>query len=432
MRSGTRRTSGMALLATALLMGPTAMVAQSPAGDAPTAADSGVAAVMAWNEIAQNAAITTAKLPPPWSVVTLGVVQAAVYDAMVAIEGGYQPVGGVSLEPAPGASVEAAVATAAHAVLVHAFPDQQPDLDAAYATALAAIPEGDAKSAGVTVGTAAADGIIASREGDGTGADIGFQMPSAGPGVFQLPADQSPQTPWMARMRPLLMESADQFLPPPPPALDGELYARDLNEVQTVGGKDSTARTPEQTLIAQFWTSAAGAQHAVADRQLIADKGLSAMDAARLLAMTTMIPGDALIACMNAKYTYLFWRPVYAIAGADTDDNPATTADASWQPAIATPPHPEYPSNHGCFTAAQTEVLTAFLGTDQIDLTLPGIATADTMPSRHFATAADLLNEVENARVWGGIHFRNSTEVGAELGKSVADWALARDFLPAS
>ena len=378
------------------------LVATSPIGalgQTPPGAD----AVVAWNETAQNALITVAKQFQPQSFIYLGITQAAVYDAVVAILGGYQPYG-APLDPAPDASVDAAVATAAHDVLVAYLPDQQADLDAALAASLAAIPDGAAKDAGITLGAASAAQMVAAEADAGLEADIGFTMPAPGPGVFQLPADQTPQTPWVGQMRPFMLDSADQFLPGPPPALDSAAWATEFNEIKEMGGADSTSRTPEQTLIGQFYSTNGAIQYNTAYKQLVADHGLGALDAARLYAMGNMTAADALIACMNAKYHYLFWRPAFSVPGADTDGNPDTAADPAWTPLIKTPNHPEYPANHGCFTGSQAAVLTAFLGTDQIDLDLTSSVTVDGMPTRHFATATDLTDEIENARTWGGVH----------------------------
>ena len=190
-------------------------------------------------------------------------------------------------------------------------------------------------------------------------------------------------------------------------------------------------RTPEQTLIARFFSAPVGVQFNDAVKAIVLARGWDAPQAARLYAMTNMVGADALTACMNAKYHYLFWRPITAIRLADQDGNDATAADPAWRPLLATPPHPEYPSNHACFEGAVGEVLAAALGTDRIDLVLTSTATADTMPARYYATVRDLVDEVMDARIWGGLHFRVSDEVGRDLGRAVAGWALERAFRPA-
>ena len=419
---------GIVGLSALLALSPVAG-AQSPGASGGASGGGDPASVMAWNDIAVNAAVTVAKKSPPESLIFLGLAQAAVYDAVVAIDGGYQPYG-TALPAQPGASLEAAVAAAAHDVLVHYFPDQKADLDTAYTAALAAIADGDAKTTGVTLGQASAAATIAARAGDGMGADVGFVMPTAAPGVWQLPPDQKPLAPWMAKLKPFMLTSADQFLPPPPPALTSVDWATEFNETKTMGGADSTVRTPEQTLIAQFFSAQAAGQENAALRKVIGDHGMNAMEAARLYAMMNMVGADAITACMNAKYTYLFWRPAYAIPGADADGNDATVADPAWKPLLATPTHPEYPSNHACYTSAEAKVLTSVLGTDQIDFTLTSSATKDTLPTQHFATTKEYIDEVLNARIWGGLHFRGSDNAGVDVGNQVADWTLARNFQP--
>lgn len=417
------RLGGSTLLAAMLATVSAGAGAQSPA------ADGSAASIIAWNDAALNAAVTVAKQGPPQAIVTVALVQAAVYDAVVAIKGGYQPYLS-SLESAPGASIDAAVATAAHAVLASYLPDQAADLDAAYQAALAAIEDGDAKTAGITVGQAAADALIAARADAGYAAATGFTMPEAGPGVWQIPDDQKPAAPWLASYKPFMIESGDQFRPASPPDLTSAAWAADLNEVKEMGGAESTKRTPEQALIAQFWSTQPTVQINEGYQQLAMDRGLDALETARLFAMTSLVAADAAVACWDAKYHHLLWRPFTAVPGAADDGNDATAADPAWVPLIPTPSHPEYPSAHSCITPGAGMVLANFLGSDQIDLTLTSTVTADTMPTRTYATVEDLSAEVMEARINGGIHYRNSTIVGRAVGDQVAEWALERYFLP--
>ena len=376
-------------------------------------------AVLHWNAIAQREVVPAppaAAQPQPSSLSSMAFVQAAVYNAVVAIEGGYEPYGhGVA--PRRGASVDAAVATAAHDVLVHYFPARAGQLDADLAAALAPIPEGRAKDRGTDVGHEAAADIIARRAGDGWFADIGFTMPAPAPGVWQLPAGQSPLVPWLSRLRPFTLRSPDQVRPEAPPALSSRRYAKARDEVEVVGRSDSAVRSPEQTLIARFYTSHVAVQYNTAYRELAERRGLDAVQAARLIAMGNVVGADALIACFDAKYHHLFWRPVFAIPG--------------WTPLLGTPAHPEYPSAHSCVTFAQSSVFKRFLGTGRIDVDLRSFPAIPEMPVRHFETVEDLRHEIVDARVWGGIHFRFSNRVGGELGSRVASWALDRFFRPA-
>jgi hypothetical protein len=392
------------------------------------AASAALEAVIAWNAIAVRTILAPpTPQSPPASFVYSSFAQAAVYNAVVAIEGGYQPYKS-GLEPSPGASVEAAVATAAHHVLLHYFPAQQTALDGDYSAALDAISDGPAETAGIDVGAEAAAELIAIRQGDGLGANIGFTMPTAGPGVWQLPTGVNPLVPWMSKLRPFMLNSPDQFRPGPPPSLGSQEWAEQYNEVLTYGRADSTVRTPQQTEIARFWSSVPLIQYNVAYQQIASGRGLTALEAARLMAMGNLVGADALIGCFDAKYHYLFWRPVTAISQGDTDGNNDTASDPTFAPLLGTPPHPEYPSAHGCVTSAQAEVFAEFLGTQHIKVMIPSTVTG--IPARYYDTANDLTREIIDARVWAGIHYRGSDETGANLGRKVAHWTLKRYFLP--
>lgn len=386
-------------------------------------------AVIAWNAIARRTSITLARQPVPLAQVMLAYVQAAVYDAVITIEGGYQPYA-ATLAPQPNASVPAAVAAAARAVLVHYFPDQQAALDADYTAALAAIPDGASKDDGVEVGQAAAAGLLALRQGDGLNADVGFAMPSPAPGVWQLPTGQSPLAPWYAHMRPFLIARPDQFRPGPPLALKSRRWAVQFAEVQAYGGSVSAVRSAEQTDVARFWSTMPIAQNNIAYQDLARARGLSAAETARLFAMGNMVGADAGIACWDAKYHYLFWRPQFAIPAGESDGNPRTVGDPAWTPLIPTPAHPEYPAAHGCNVGAQAQVYAAVLGTRQIELDLTSTTPGLLQPVRHYARVNDLVQEISDARVWGGVHYRGSVETGVEMGRKVAHWALKRYFLP--
>ena len=407
-----------------------AVLAASIAGPAipARAASAGSEAVITWNAIAVRTILAPpTPQSPPASFVYASYVQAAVYNAVVAIEGGYQPYKS-DLEASPGASVDAAVVTAAHHVLLDYFPAQQAALDADYAASLAAIPNGFAKTTGIGIGAEAAAELIALRQGDGLGANIGFTMPTPGPGVWQLPAGVNPLVPWMSKLRPFMLNSPDQFRPGPPPDLSSAVWAEQYNEVLTYGRADSVVRTAEQTQIARFWSSVPLIQYNVAYQQIASTRGLTALEAARLMAMGNMVGADALIGCFDAKYHYLFWRPFTAIAQGDMDGNGSTAPDPIFAPLLGVPAHPEYPSAHSCVTSAQAEVFTKFLGTQQIRVTIPSTVTG--IPARSYATANDLVKEIIEARVWAGLHYRGSDEAGANLGRKVAHWTLKRYFLP--
>jgi hypothetical protein len=399
----------------------------APTTSAATPADPGE--VINWNRIARRTAVQVAGLSPAHAYIYFSYTQAAVYNAVVAIEGGYQPYK-LDLARRPDASVDAAVAAAAHDVLVHYFPAQQAALDADYTASLAAISDGAAKSDGIEVGQDAAAGIIALRQGDGLEVDIGFVMPPPAPGVWQLPPDQTPLTPWVSRMRPFMLEKPDQFRPGPPPDLTSRKWAVEFNEVKNYGGSVSAYRTAEQADVARFWTTHPAVQNNTAFEQVTIQRGLDAMQAARLFAMGNLVSADALIGCWDAKYYYLFWRPRFAVPLADTDGNPATAADPTWTPLVATPPQPEYPAAHGCATSATAEMFTAFLGTNKIDVDLTSTVPGLMHPIRHYERANDLVKEIIDARTWGGLHYRESSIKGTILGRKIAHWTLRRYFLP--
>jgi len=396
--------------------------------------------VLDWNVIAVNTvrAATPAKFQIEGQLY-MTYTQAAVYDAIAAIKGKEDGTGKdtpfrklkVNI---PGASSRAAAASAAYSTLVYFFPAQAVTLTQTYTdylnVTLANIPA-DAKQAGVAIGAAAAADLIAARWGDGRDAPIGtpYGVAPQPPGTWvfaPLPSAQSAQTPWIAFMKPFLLDSASQFRAPAPPSLTSAQYTADFNEVKSMGSVGSTARNADQTAIAQFWNANVINQYAQVYRDVATAHNFDLEDTARLLAMGTMISTDAGIACMDSKYHYLFWRPVTAIRAADADGNGATAPDTGWSPLLTTPNHPEYPSAHGCVTAATVAVLEAVLKTKNINVDFPGATGGGTTltTSRHFNTSDELIADVANARVWAGLHYRFSTTAGVDLGKAVAKWDL--------
>jgi hypothetical protein len=388
-------------------------------------------AALTWNTYAVNAV----RASTPTKVQTDGMVymsyaQAAVYDAVTKLEGRYEPYHDFAFAVAPGASVQAAVAAAARTILDYYLPDQQPAVDAEYAAYLATLTGNIA--GGVALGEAAANDIIAFRTGDGLKA----ATPSYGgigpilPGQWQLQPGQSVQTPWLATMRPFLLDRASQFRAEPPPSLTSHRYAKDLNETEAYGALNSTVRTPEQKAIAYFWVGNNINQYNQTMQNVVAQHGMDLVDATHLIAMGELVTTDAGIACFDTKFFYQVWRPITAIRNADKDGNPDTTADPSWQSLLPVPGHPEYPSQHGCFTAAFSDALAAALHTNHLDVTMPGGQNGFTTltTTQHFNTVGDMQKQVVDARVWLGFHFRNSVEQGERLGNDVASWELKRYF----
>jgi hypothetical protein len=352
----------------------------------------------------------------------------AVYDAVTAVEGGYRPFA-VAVHAPTGASAQAAAAAAAHAVLTHYLPGQAVSiLDPAFVASLAAIPDGQSKDEGVAVGERIAVRWLALRADDGFRAPIVYTPPDPPiPGVW-IPTAPPPAQPigtYLAQMRPFSLASPDQFRPAGPPPLSSRRWARDYQETKDLGSATSSVRTADETLAARFWAEPPVQQAHGAFRRFVLDHNLDLVDASRFMATISVAYADALIGCFDAKYHYAFWRPVTAIRAGDTDGNPRTVADASWSPLIVTPNHPEYPAAHACVTTAGAHVLADFLGTKRIDYTIPSLTG---LGDRHYESARDLVREVENARIWGGIHYRSSVEDGAAIGRKTADQVLTHHF----
>jgi hypothetical protein len=401
-----------------------AVATSAPARPHPAASVADPQVVLDWNVTAAATLVASGK-PQPESMVYIGLTQAAVYDAVIAIEGGYEPYLIVPGVP-PGSSPEAAAAAAAYGVLVNYFPAQRLALDAAYAASLAGVPDGPAEDRGVLVGRQVATGLVAARIEDGRDDPDTF-TPSPAPGVWRPtpPALLAAQTPWMATMRPLLLEGPAQLRPGPPPPLDGFRYARDFNETRLYGARNGSLRTAAQTETARFWTELVHTQYNRTLRDLVTRRGLDLRSAARALAVGTTVIADSFIACWDAKFAYGYWRPVTAIPAGDADGNRRTEADPLWEPLAPTPNHPEYPSAHTCGTAALGASAAALVGRDRIELDVTSTVTGTT---RHFKRVDDLVRDIEDARVYIGYHWRTSSEAGSRLGQRVARWALPRYF----
>jgi hypothetical protein len=231
----------------------------------------------------------------------------------------------------------------------------------------------------------------------------------------------------MPFITPFTLDSASQFRPQGPDRLDSNAYTQDFNEVKELGRADSQSRTPEQTEVARFWSEYALVQWTRGLNALAMVQGLDLAGTARMSAMATMASADGLIACFDAKYHYLFWRPLHAIWRADTDGNPDTQADLTWAPLLVTPNHPEYPSAHSCSSTAIAQALAAFFGTQEVPFSLDSRVTNTT---HYYQRFKEVVPEIANARVWGGIHFRHATDDGTKIGRKVANWMSEHFFLP--
>jgi len=403
-------------------------------------------AVTQWNSNA-NDAILAANPTAHSSVLSSAMVQGAVYDAVNGIVGGYTP---YLVKPAvsPSASTDAAVATAAYRVLLAVVPSSQTaalaTLAAQYDAALAAIPNGAAKTGGINAGEIAAAAMLAARANDGRNPTTPFPFVfGTTPGVWRVspPLTVPEPTPWVGNVTPFLVPSAAMLRTKGPNALSSDAYARDLNEVKSVGAFASTTRTADQTSAAIFWQSQPLFIWGGLTRSLSARFGLSTLQNARLFATIALAGADGAIGCWNDKYHWNFWRPIDAIRLADTDGNPATEADPTWRPLfdpatpttppLTTPNFPDHPSGHSCLSSAVLHAFEDYFGTDRIEFDLLSTRFPGTPAStRHFTRFSAALNEIIGARVWGGIHFRTADVQGAGLGTKVANWEQAHYFLP--
>ncbi len=382
-----------------------------------------------WNAIGSTTVVTNAGKAPGAAGVWLAYSSLAMYDAVNAITGDYQPFYYRIAGPST-ASVDAAAVAAAHRVLVNYFPSQQTALDNQYTVSLAAITVDPAAiTAGVAVGEAAALAVISARQGDGLEANITY-TPGSGPGAWipTPPAFAPPAVPWLGQMRPFTLKAASDLLPDPPPALTSETWRRDFTLTHNYGGVTSTVRSAGESEIGLFWTEHATQQYARTFNYLVADYNLGTADASRLMAMLWTGSTDAVIGCFNAKYKYGFWRPVTAItAGGGSSDLPP---DPAWLPLGTTPAHPEYPAAHGCLTGAVSTLIANFFGTTRVHILTDSKAFTDGVHQHPFEDTRDLMDEVFWARIYAGFHFHHSIEVGRQLGETVAE-GLARNHFRA-
>jgi hypothetical protein len=380
-----------------------------------------------WNSIAASTIVAKGGKPSATSSVWFAYTSIAVYDAVNAVHGEFQPFyyqGGAS----PGASDEAAAVAAAHGVLVHYFPAQQAILDATYLDSLGKITAAqNGKSAGIAIGEAAAATLIAARAGDGLEANVPY-TPGSGPGVWQpTPPKFAPAlTPWLAQMRPFTMKSASQFLPDGPTALTSEDWVEDYNQVRVLGRVNSTVRTPKQSEIGLFWTEHTGQQYARAFGHLAENYKLNVMDSARLMAILWTGFADAAIGCWNAKFTYNFWRPVTAIRAGG--GNPELASDPNWVPLGTTPAHPEYPAAHGCVTGAVSSLISDYFGTRKVHVVVDSLAFSDGVHTHTFEDTRDLFQEVFWARIYAGFHYHHSLKDGGRLGRKVSKQLFGTQF----
>jgi hypothetical protein len=382
---------------------------------------------LVWNGVAYDELIRTAGQPPPVAMLHLAMVHGAMYDAVNAISGGYEPYL-VSPSADPSDSKDAAAATAAYRVLVHLLPGRAAQLGVAYQTSLDAVPDGSAEDGGVEVGEAAAAAMIAARTGDGRFGDPSFTVGSAVGEWRPVAAGLAGNNfAWLGDVEPFVIDDAARFSTPGPLDVASSAYAAEFNEVKSLGAAIGSTRTADQTEQARFWSDHTVAMWNRIFRQVSSSQHLTIDENARYFAMLYTTGADAVIACFQDKERHGFWRPVTAIREAGGDGNPATSPDAEWSPLISNPPYPDHPSGANCVTSAFVWTLRDFFGTNQMAFSATHSTLGITRSFTHFSHA---LGEVRHARVYAGLHFMTADSQAVNLGREVAKWRDGHAFLP--
>ena len=438
----TTRTTTRTWIAVLAFMMLSVLVVKTPANATP--GDS----VRDWNLNANNALFNPATGSPPGAgmalpgLLHLAMVQGAVYDAVNAIDGGYQPYLDGLPAASPTDSVDAAVTTAAHDVLV-GLTNPVTDvlllsvatrdwLDDARDDSLAAIPDGASKTGGVVIGAAAAQAMLDAREDDGRFVPFSFRV-GTDPGQWRPtpPGFVNDPFAWVANVDPFMIESSSQFRTDGPNALTSDAYTTEYDEVKELGSLVSASRTPEQTALALFYIENSIVMLNRTFRTVVVDEDLSQVDQARLFARLNLTAADASINCWDDKAHYAFWRPITAIRLGNDDTNPATVGDPSWTPLFptppGTPPYPDHPSGYNCITGSMMNAAKDFFGTNKVAFT---IHSASSNADRDYTRLTDVYKDTIDARIYLGIHFRTPDVQGAVLGKKVAAWVDKHFFQP--
>jgi hypothetical protein len=380
-----------------------------------------------WDEKAVNIVQPAAMGPlPPLAFRNIAIVHVAMFDAVNSIEPRYKPYK-VRLPATPDTSKEAAAAAAAAAVLVKLVPDAAADVQKTQTSDLATLPDGEAKSKGIQLGQEVAAKILEIREKDGASAPDAYR-PKTRPGVY-IPTPITFGWP-LASMTPFALASPSQFRAKPPPSLKSAEWARDYNEIKDLGAKNSAKRTMRQTEDARFWLNVGPRAYDPLPRQIVIARNMDLLDSARFMALFSVAAADAMIAIFDAKYKYEFWRPITAIRNGDIDGNPATERDPTWQPIDATPMHPEYPCAHCILSSSVAAVIEGLLGSDKIpevSLTSPFVPGV----THRFTDLRAYTDEVANARICAGFHYRFSTVAGREMGQKIGAYVVKSVMQPA-
>jgi hypothetical protein len=374
-----------------------------------------------WDEKA--VAFLQPRMVPPVAYRAMAIVHIAMCDAVNSIEPVYRPYY-AQLPATRETSKDAAAAAAAGAVLTKLLPDVAPDIQAALKNYLATIPENDAKSDGIKLGEAVAAKTLEARANDGSSAPDPYRPVTTAGAYIPTALAVAPQWP---DLTPFAMTSPSQFRPKPPVALESEQW--DYNEIKELGAKNSTKRSAKQTEDARFWLLTGPLSTHPLHRQIAIGKGMSVVDSARFMAVITAAEADAMIAVLDAKYKYAFWRPITAIRNGDIDRNDATEREATWQPIDNTPMHPEYPCSHCIVSSAGASAIEAMLGTADI----PEVSmTSPTAPGviHRWTNLNAYADEVAAARIAAGFHYRFSTVVGQDMGRQIGLHAVKTIMQP--
>ena len=382
--------------------------------------------VLHWNAIMLN---TIGAENPFAQARFAAITHTAVFEAVNSITGDYEPYLGTINAP-PGASAKAAAVAAAHIVLKNYFPSSAVNLDLARATSLAAIPDGQAKDDGIAVGEAAAAAMIANRASDGSAVPEFYMPHSANPGEWQPTPPLCPPAGGIflhwRNLTPFAIRKADQFRSSPPPPLTSNKYSKAYNEVKVVGELNSTARPQDRTDVARFATAGATRIWNQAVSQASAAQGKSLSENARAFALLNMAINDGLISAMDTKYHYVFWRPYTAIRAGDTDGNRKTDPDVAWMTFIDTPCFPSYPSAHASASYAARTIAEKIFGSKGHDITLSHPNFPDVI--LHYSKFSQMTDDIDDARVYGGIHFRFDQEAGARQGRQVGSYVYKNNL----
>ena len=373
-----------------------------------------------WNITTRDIVVNSKLYTPPANRV-MAIVHTAVYESVNSISQVY-PQGEFKLSPNKDASVAAAVAAASYTSLLKLLPNQQKVIKDAYRQALGDLPKGKATQAGITMGKKAAELVLAARNTDGAAVAESYR-PYTTAGIYVPTA--IPAVPHWPNRKPWILEKPDQFRPGPPPALDSKEWAMDYEEVKLMGSINSSKRNQQQTDMAKFWEATLppiyhGVVHSVANQA-----GRSVTQNAHLFAMITQAIDDAMISVFDAKYHYGFWRPITAIRNGDIDDNDATVRDKSWMPFIPTPMHPEYPCAHCVVAGTVGAILKAEVGNAKMPLLTTNSDTAKGA-TRSWSNIEAFVQEVSDARIYDGVHYRTSADVGSAMGKKIGEFVVQK------